>query len=106
MQAARDFDPAAVRPRGGHYINGVLESGRAAIELRRPSDNQAHGEIPDAGAEGVDQAVRIAQAALTAPRKGEGHGGLCDLCAPNFSALHEVMTIHNITAGPQFGKRC
>lgn len=66
---ARDFDPATVRPRGGHYINGhfihgVGHEGHGDIEVRRPSDNQPYGEIPDAGAEGVDQAVRAAQVAL------------------------------------------
>ena len=57
MHAARDFDPATVRPRGGHFINGqfvdrVGYEGPGAIEVRRPSDNQPYGEIPDAGAEG------------------------------------------------------
>ena len=69
MYAARDFDPAAVRPRGGHYIIGrfvtdVGYEGRGDIEVRRPSDNQPYGQIPDAGPEGVDQAVRFAQDAL------------------------------------------
>jgi aldehyde dehydrogenase (NAD+) len=64
MHAARDFDPATVRPRGGHYINGVWYEGQGDIEVRRPSDNQPYGQIPDAGPEGVDQAVRTAQAAL------------------------------------------
>jgi aldehyde dehydrogenase (NAD+) len=68
MQAARDFDPASVRPRGGHYINGAWQAGRSDIEVRRPSDDQPYGEIPDAGPEGVDQAVRIAQAALKSSR--------------------------------------
>lgn len=64
MQVAGDFDPATVQPRGGHYIDGVWEAGRGGIEVRRPSDNQAYGEIPDAGPEDVDRAVRAAQAAL------------------------------------------
>lgn len=69
MHAARDFDPATVRPRGGHYINGRFvdhlgAAGQGDIEVRRPSDNQPYGQIPDAGAEGVDQAVRAAQNAL------------------------------------------
>jgi aldehyde dehydrogenase (NAD+) len=69
MHAARDFDPATVRPRGGHYINGqfitdVGHGTRGDIEVRRPSDNQPYGQIPDAGPEGVDQTVRTAQNAL------------------------------------------
>jgi aldehyde dehydrogenase (NAD+) len=64
VTAVSSFDPAALRPRGGHYIGGTWHSGRGAITVRRPSDNQAYGEIPDAGAEGVDQAVRSAQTAL------------------------------------------
>lgn len=60
----RDFDPAAFRPRGGHYIDGVRQQGRGEIAVRRPSDNQTYGEIPDAGEEGVDRAVRAAQTAL------------------------------------------
>src|ERR1700733_11084675 len=62
--AVSSFDPAALRPRGGHYIGGTWHRGRAAITVSRPSDNQAYGEIPDAGAEGVDQAVRDGQRAL------------------------------------------
>ena len=58
------FDPTTLRPRGGHYINGAWHDGAAAITVRRPSDNQPYGEIPDAGAEGVDFAVQGAQAAL------------------------------------------
>jgi aldehyde dehydrogenase (NAD+) len=58
------FDPAALQPRGGHYINGVWDRGRPAITVRRPSDNQAYGEIPDAGPEVVDNAVQGAQLAL------------------------------------------
>jgi aldehyde dehydrogenase (NAD+) len=59
------FDPATLRPRSGHFINGTWHDGRAAITVLRPSDNQAYGEIPDAGTEGVDLAVRGAQAALS-----------------------------------------
>lgn len=62
--AVPGFDPATLRPRGGHFIDGTWHDGRAAITVHRPSDNQAYAEIPDAGAEGVDQAVRSAQAAL------------------------------------------
>jgi aldehyde dehydrogenase (NAD+) len=60
----RDFDPATLRPRGGHYIDGAWLDGRGEIAVRRPSDNQAYAEIPDAGEEGVDRAVRAAQNAL------------------------------------------
>ena len=61
---ALDFDPNSVTPRGGHYINGAWHSGRSVITVHRPSDNQAYGEIPDAGGEIVDQAVQSAQVAL------------------------------------------
>lgn len=60
----RDFDPAALQPRGGHYIAGAWEQERGEIAVRRPSDSQVYGEIPDAGEEGVDRAVKAAQLAL------------------------------------------
>jgi aldehyde dehydrogenase (NAD+) len=62
--AIGNFDPAALTPRGGHYIAGAWHTGRAEIAVRRPSDNQAYGEIPDGNVEIVDQAVLAAQAAL------------------------------------------
>jgi acyl-CoA reductase-like NAD-dependent aldehyde dehydrogenase len=68
MRAARDRTPATVRPRGGHDINFIWHDGDGNIEVRRPSDNQPDGQIPDAGAEGCDQAVRTAQDALNADR--------------------------------------
>jgi hypothetical protein len=48
MHAARDFDPAAVRPRGGYCINGqfvidVGHDGPGDIEMRRPAGNQPYG---------------------------------------------------------------
>jgi aldehyde dehydrogenase (NAD+) len=58
------FNPDTLRPRAGHYIGGSWVEGRGAIEVRRPSDNEAYADLPDAGAEIVDQAVRIAQKAL------------------------------------------
>lgn len=60
----KDFDPNSVKPRGGHYINGVWLDAPGAVAVRRPSDNQTYGEIPDAGADVVDQAVQSAQTAL------------------------------------------
>ena len=62
--AVPGFDPATLRPRGGHFIDGAWQESRAAITVHRPSDHHAYGEIPDAGAEGVDQAVSSAQEAL------------------------------------------
>lgn len=62
--AVTDFDPATVRPRAGHYIDGNWIAGRDEIEVRRPSDAHVYGAIPDAGADGVDRAVRAAQTAL------------------------------------------
>lgn len=65
---AEDFDPALVIPQGGHYINGAWHSGRGgrdAIAVRRPSDGQVYGEIPDAGEEVVDLAVHAAQTAFS-----------------------------------------
>src|SRR5260370_16043907 len=62
--AMPSFDPDALRPRGGHYIDGTWHGGRGAIKVRRPSDNRAYGEIPDAGADVVDQAVQSSQTAL------------------------------------------
>jgi aldehyde dehydrogenase (NAD+) len=62
---AGDFDPASITPRGGHYIGGEWVDAPGAIAVRRPSDNQAYGEIPDAGAEMVDRAVQAAQTALS-----------------------------------------
>ena len=59
-----DFDPATQQPRSGHYINGQWLPGVAAVEVRRPSDGAVYGDLPDAGAEVVDAAVRAAQAAL------------------------------------------
>lgn len=64
--SVKDFDPASVKPRGGHYINGEWLAGPGAIAVRRPSDNQVYGEIPDAGPEVVDRAVTSAQKALDA----------------------------------------
>jgi len=69
MHAARDFDPAAVRSCGGPYINGqfvdhVGYEGRNDIDVRRPSRNQPYRQVADAGAQGVDQALRTAQNAL------------------------------------------
>jgi aldehyde dehydrogenase (NAD+) len=58
------FDPVALRPRAGHYIGGEWLEGRGAIEVRRPSDNRAYADLPDAGAEMVDRAVDVAQRAL------------------------------------------
>jgi aldehyde dehydrogenase (NAD+) len=59
-----DFDPAVQQPRGGHYIDGQWLQGVAAVAVRRPSDGAVYGDLPDAGAEVVDAAVRAAQAAL------------------------------------------
>lgn len=64
ITSVKDFDPASIAPRGGHYINGEWRAGAGAIAVRRPSDNQVYGEIPDAGPEVVDQAVSAAQSAL------------------------------------------
>ena len=64
MHAARAFDPAGVRPRGGYYLNRLWHERQGHIEVRRPSCNQFYGEIPAAGAEGGGQAVRAAQNAL------------------------------------------
>lgn len=61
---SRDFDPATVMPRSGHYINGAWHAGQGAIAVRRPSDGQVYGDIPDAGEDLVDLAVRGAAAAL------------------------------------------
>jgi aldehyde dehydrogenase (NAD+) len=62
--AVADFDPDTVAPRGGHYIGGAWQAGRGAIRVRRPSDGREYAEIPDAGAEVVDQAVTLAHTAL------------------------------------------
>lgn len=64
MHAARGFGPSDVRPRGGCCINGIWYERRGDIGVRRPADNQPYGQIPDAGPEGVDQAVRAAPNAL------------------------------------------
>ena len=58
------FDPTSVRPRAGHYIDGAWRSGPGVLSVRRPSDNQIYAELPDAGAELVDEAVRVARRAL------------------------------------------
>lgn len=58
------FDPVTLKPRGGHFIQGTWQNGPGAMAVRRPSDNQVYGELPDAGAELVDVAVRASVAAL------------------------------------------
>jgi hypothetical protein len=64
MHAARNLGPATVRPGGGHYIDVVWHGGQGDLQVRRHSGNRRCCQIPDAGAEGVDQAVRTAQNAL------------------------------------------
>ena len=68
MHAARNLGPATVRPGGGHYIDGVWHGGQGDLQVRRHSDNRRCQPILDAGAEGIDQAVRTAQNALKADR--------------------------------------
>ena len=64
MHAALDLDPATVCAGGGHYIDVVWHGGQGDLQVRRHSGNRRCWESPDAGAEGVDQAVRTAQNAL------------------------------------------
>ncbi len=58
------FDPTTIRPKGYHFIHGVAVTGGESITVYRPSDNVAYSEIPDAGADIVDQAVQSAQRAI------------------------------------------
>jgi aldehyde dehydrogenase (NAD+) len=58
------FDPATVQPKGTHFIHGIAVGGGETITVYRPSDNTPYSEIPDAGANIVDQAVESAKRAL------------------------------------------
>ena len=58
-----EFDPDSVIARGGHFIDGAWHTAPAALTVRRPSDGKNYGELPDAGEEYVDLAVRAAQRA-------------------------------------------
>ena len=58
------FDPAAVSPLAGHWIGaGLHTGGDRGLPVRRPSDGQVHGEVPQADAGVVDAAVKAALAA-------------------------------------------
>ena len=62
--SALDFDPRAVEPLAGHWIAGRLVAGEdSAIEVRRPSDGQQQGLIPEASQAEVDAAVAAAKQA-------------------------------------------
>jgi len=64
VSAALDFDPGAVVPLAGHWIDGRLAPGDGSgIEIRRPSDGQVQGVIPEAGQAGVEAAVAAAKQA-------------------------------------------
>lgn len=107
-QPIADFDPAALRPRGGHFIDGRRESGRDTIPVHRPSDQQIYGEIPDGGAEAVDHAVQAATVALrtsgwpTRPPRERARvlrrwADLIEEDALNFSRLESVGSTRPIT---------
>ena len=61
-----DFDPASVTFARGHYIGGAASDDEAErIAVARPSDLRPYADLPVAGPETVDRAVRDAEAALT-----------------------------------------
>ncbi len=67
VKSTLDFDPGAVAPLAGHWIGGRLVGGDGpAIEIRRPSDGQLQGVIPEAGQAEVDAAVAAAKHAQPA----------------------------------------
>ncbi len=66
------FDPASVRLPVGHFIDGRVVPGAAALEVRAPSDGRMLADIPCADADVVDRAVGGARAALDA----SGWGGV------------------------------
>jgi aldehyde dehydrogenase (NAD+) len=57
MQA---FDPRQIQVPSGHFIGGRLVPDTGRIVVHRPSDAQAHAELPLADADTVDAAVRDA----------------------------------------------
>ena len=61
-----DFDPASVTFARGHFIGGAASDDEAErIAVARPSDLRPYADLPVAGPETVDCAVRDAEAALT-----------------------------------------
>ncbi|KQT82775.1 aldehyde dehydrogenase family protein [Aurantimonas sp. Leaf443] len=66
------FDPNALDLSYHHFIGGrrIAPEGRG-LPMRRPSDDQANGECPVAGAALVDEAVEVAQQALRSSGWGE-----------------------------------
>lgn len=55
-----NLNPDSVAVRGAHFIGGTWVDDRAGLEVRRPSDNRAYGELPVADAALVDRAVQNA----------------------------------------------
>ena len=57
------FDPDQVRVPSGHFIGGRLVRDADRLTVHRPSDAQAHAELPIADAGTVDAAVQDAWSA-------------------------------------------
>lgn len=61
------FDPESIDIPVAHYIHGEFVAGKGEmLQVRRPSDGQHLGSLPEGGAQGVDAAVASAGKALTA----------------------------------------
>lgn len=54
------FDPQSIAVASGHFIGGQLVSDTGRLTVLRPSDGQAHAELPVADASTVDAAVQDA----------------------------------------------
>lgn len=58
------FDPGSIKLPSGHYIDGRHVDASAEMVVQAPSDGRVLGEIPNASADIVNQAVQNAQDAL------------------------------------------
>ena len=64
------FNPTDVTVECGHFINGQLVSDdQSTLPVMRPSDRQAHTDLPLATASTVDNAVSAAQSAFSSWRR-------------------------------------
>lgn len=63
-ESTDSFDHTKIKVNSSHYIAGEWRSSAGGFPVVRPSDNKVYGELHDAGAEVVDDAVCASQTAL------------------------------------------